>query len=122
MDNENVFDQLEKQTEIQLQLTTERKRYLIRILILIVINTILFVLFIKGRGFTDNLLAVLNANFIGFNILGFILGTIVAAFPYKGLNYSKKYFRASLLSILTIQSIMTIGLILIAIMTLVGWY
>ncbi len=99
------------------------KKYLIRILILIVVNTILCGLLIKGpRSATDNILTALHANLIGFNILGFILGTLVALLPYKGLPYKKKYVRASLLTILTLQIIMTVGLILIGLMTLMGWY
>ena len=105
------------------KLKSDRKKYLFRIAILIVINTILFGLLIKGaRNTADNFLTALNANLIGFNILGFMFGTIVAVFPYKGLPYKNKYLRASLLTIITIQIIMTIGLILIGLMTLMGWY
>ena len=104
-----------------LELKSDLKKYLVRIVILIVINTILFSLLIKGSRI-DNFLYALNANLIGFNILGFILGTVVAVFPYKGLTYKKKYLRASLVTILAIQVFLTIGLILIAIMTLLGWY
>jgi hypothetical protein len=108
---------------IEEKLKSDKKKYLVRILILIVVNTILFGLLIKGpRSTTDNFLSALNANLIGFNILGFILGTVVALFPFKGLPYKKKYLRGSLLTILTLQIIMTIGLILIGLMTLMGWY
>ncbi|WP_111710270.1 hypothetical protein [Lutibacter citreus] len=120
-------DQITLDTELTNDLTaklkTNRKKYLIRIAILIVINTIFFGLLIKGtRSTTENLLSALNANLIGFNLLGFLLGTIVAIFPYKGLPFKKKYLNASLMTILAIQIIMTIGLILIGIMTLMGWY
>jgi len=99
------------------------KKYLKRIGILIIVNTLLFGLLIKGIGtFTDNFLTALNGNLIGYNILGFILGSIVALLPYKGLPYKKKYLRASLLTIMAIQYIMTVGLILIGLMSLMGWY
>ena len=110
------------QVDIDNQLKKDRKKYLIRIGGLIVFNTLMFAVFIQGRGFTDNLLTSLNANLIGFNIVGFIFGTIIAAFPYKELPYSKKYLRASLLTILTLQTITAVGLLLIAIMTFLGWY
>ncbi|MBM1107055.1 hypothetical protein JQC67_12960 [Aurantibacter crassamenti] len=104
-------------------LKTDIKKFLIRILILIVVNAILFGLLIKGpKSTTDYFLTALNANLIGYNILGFILGTLVALFPFKGLPYKKKYLRASLLTILVLQIIFTIGLILIGLMTLLGWY
>jgi uncharacterized protein YacL len=120
-------DQIELGTELtndlNAKLKTNRKKYLIRIVILIVINTVLFGLLIKGtRSTTENFLQALNANLIGFNILGFILGAIVAIFPYKGLPFKKKYLNASLMTILAIQIIMTVGLILIGLMTLMGWY
>lgn len=121
MQDSKIIDTAD-QVDIDTQLKKDRKKYLIRIGGLIVFNTIMFAVFIQGRGFTDNLLTSLNANLIGFNIVGFIFGTIVAVFPYKGPPYSKKYLRASLLTILTLQTIMAVGLILIAIMTFLGWY
>lgn len=105
-------------TAIQKELKTTHKSYFLKIGGLIVLNTFMFATFIQGRSFIDNLLTSLNANLIGFNIVGLILGTIVAIL----LSYKRKYLRASLLSILVIQSIMTIGLVLIVIMTIVGWY
>lgn len=122
MENKETLDAGFKEN-IDYKLKSDRKKYLKRIGILIVVNTLLFGLLIKGIGtFTDTLLQALNANLIGFNILGFILGSIVALFPYKGLPYNKKYLRASLLTIMTIQFIMTVGLILIGLMTLMGKY
>lgn len=121
MTENNPIDTID-QVDIDAQLKADRKKTLIRIAGLIIFNTIMFAIFIKGRGFTDNLLTSLNANLIGFNIVGFILGTIVAIFPYKGLSYNKKYLRASLLTIFVLQTIMAVGLVLIALMTFVGWY
>lgn len=104
------------------KLKTERNKTLITIGILIIFNTTMFVLFAKGLDFKNNLVASLNANLIGFNIIGFILGTIFALFPYKGLSYSKKYLRASLRTVFVLHTIMAIGLIFIALMTLIGCY
>ena len=66
-------DQIELGTELtndlNAKLKTNRKKHLIRIAILIVINTVLFGLLIKGtRSTTENFLQALNANLIGFNI------------------------------------------------------
>jgi uncharacterized protein YacL len=123
VDEPSILDSDFTKVDLDLKLKTDRKKYLTRIVGLIIINTILFGLLIKGsRSTIDTFLAALNANLIGFNILGFIIGTIVAVLPYKGLTYKKKYLRSSLLTILTFQIIMTLGLILIGIMTLLGWY
>ena len=108
--------------DIDNKLKADNKKYLIRIASLIIVNTTLFAFTIKGQSIQDNFLTSLNANLFGFNILGFILGTIFAAFPYRQLTYGKKYLRASILCILTLQFIMTGGLILIFIMHIFGWY
>ena len=72
---------------IDVQLKIHRKKTLIRIVGLIIFNTVMFVVFIKGISFADKLVNILSANLIGFNIVGFILGIIVAIFPYKDLSY-----------------------------------
>ena len=89
---------------------------------LIVANTILFTLLIKGRPIGDTFLAAFYSNAIGYPLLGFLLGTMAALFPYKNLPYRKKYLRASLLTIVAIQALMGCGLLLILVMSLVGWY
>lgn len=121
MTDNNIINTIEH-IDINVQLKAERKKTLIRIGGLIIFNTLMYAVFIKGSSFTDNLLTSLNANLLGFNIIGFILGTIVAVFPYKGLSNSKKYMRASLLTIFVLQTTMAIGFILIVLMTCMGWY
>ncbi|WP_375561778.1 hypothetical protein ACE193_04285 [Bernardetia sp. OM2101] len=122
MQNREILD-ADLTESIDEKLKSDKKKYVVRILILIVLNTILFGLLIKGqRSMTDNFMSALIANLIGFNIIGFMLGVIVALFPFKGLSYKKRYLRASLLTILTLQIIMAIGHILIGLMTLMGWY
>ena len=105
------------------KLKDDRKKNLKIIIGLIIINTILFGIIVKNpKSITDNLLTALNANLIGFNVLGFLIGAIVSIFPYKELSYKKKYLRSSLLTIMILQVIMTVCLILLGLMTLVGWY
>ncbi len=99
----------------------ERKKILFFIAGFIAFNSIMFAVFIRGRSFGANLFSALNANLFGINLIGFLLGTIVALIPYKGLSYSQKYLRASLLTILVLQGLMAIGLIFIAVMRIAGW-
>ncbi|RJE75239.1 hypothetical protein BGP76_19255 [Reichenbachiella sp. MSK19-1] len=102
-------------------INTQKRKYLIRIAILIVINTIGFAVLVNdGRTMSDRFWTSLHANLIGFNIVGFILGAIVALFPYKQLTYRKKYLRSSLLTILTLQVLVTVGLILLIPLILLG--
>ncbi len=121
MQDNSLIDSIDN-VDIDTQLKFERKKTLIKIGMLILFNTIMFVILIKNRDFWDKLSTSLNANLIGFNMAGFLLGAIVAIFPYKGLSYNKKYLRASLLTIFVLQTIMAIMLILIALMTFLGLY
>ncbi|SCY95677.1 hypothetical protein [Flavobacterium caeni] len=92
------------------------------IAVLIVLNTLLYTMAMKGRTLPERLTTALAANLIGYNVIGLLLGTVVALFPYKNLGYAKKYLRASLLVILTLQIVMTVGLLLVLLMTFAGWY
>ena len=123
MKNQETLDAGLIDTNIDEQLKAGRKKCLILILILIIINTLLFGFLIKGPNSTsENFIIAIQSNLISFNVVGFILGTLVALFPFRGLPYQKKYLRASLLSISALQIIMLFGLLLIGGMTLMGWY
>ncbi len=120
---EKVTLETETPEEILANLKADQKKYLIRVAFLILVNTILFALLIKGSSSVlENFLSALNANLIGLNLLGLILGTLVALIPYKGLNYKKKYFRASFVAILAIQVTLSTCLMMIGALTLFGWY
>jgi hypothetical protein len=103
-------------------LKKQNKRYAWWIVSLIVLNTLLYTMIIKGRTMPERFTTALWANLVGYNLIGFLLGTMAALFPYKKLPYQKKYLRASLLTIIVIQSLMTCGLLVILLMTLIGWY
>lgn len=123
MENQELLDGELIDNDLSVELKSQRKKYLIKIVILIVLNTVLFGLLVKSpRSTIDSFLTALNANLIGFNIVGFLLGTLAALLPYKGLTYKKKYVRASLLVILTIQIFMCAVYLSIGLMTLLGRY
>jgi hypothetical protein len=110
-------------TDVEAQLAADKKKYRNRIIILIAINTILFVLIIKDpMSFPQKCFTSFCGNVIGYPMVGFIVGLLVALFPYKGLSYSKKYLRSSLLAIFVIHSLVFGLLIMLGLMTLVGWY
>ena len=113
MESESTLDS-ELTDDLNTELKLDRRKYLVRIVALIVVNIVVFGQIVEGqRSSTDIFLSALKANLIGVNVLGFTLGTIVALFPYRGLPYKKRYLKASLLTILILQIIMTVGLILI---------
>ena len=123
MKDHSILDSEIIEIDKEQKLKDDRKKNLKIIIGLIIINTILFGIIVKNpKSITDNLLTALNANLIGFNVLGFLIGAIVSIFPYKELSYKKKYLRSSLLTIMILQVIMTVCLILLGLMTLVGWY
>lgn len=110
MDEEKLLD-ARNGIDLEGKLKIEKKRLVVSVIVFIIVNTLLFTLFIKGYGnYQDKFLTALNANVIGFNMIGMILGGIGALIPYKNLSYSKKYMRATLYCILIIHVIITIGI------------
>lgn len=78
-------------------------------------NTILYpLLLMKNLSLDDCLMLISGVNFISLNIICFIIGSILALIPYKGLKYWKKCLGISLFIILIIQSVETVGLLLIS--------
>ena len=123
MEDPSILDSEITKIDIEKKLKEDRNKHLKIIIGLIILNTILFGVIVKNpKSMTENMLTALNANLIGFNILGFLIGAVVSIFPYKELSYKKKYLRSSLLTIMILQILMTVCLILLGLMTLVGWY
>jgi uncharacterized protein YacL len=96
--------------DIESKLRTDKKKYLIRIVVLAIINIILYP--ILTSSFTNSWVERLNLAIKGyalsFTVLGLIIGLIVAAFPYQELSFRKKYLRASLLSIYIMHVIVSV--------------
>lgn len=122
----------ETTTESQFPAKT-RNKYLFLIAGLTVFNIIAFTVFIKTGGYDihgnylvkdtiGNLKTALLCCLFSLPILSLILGLLVALFPYRQLEYSKKYFRSVLLIWRFINILFAFGLILIILMTMVGWY
>lgn len=100
--------------EIIEQLRLRNKWYLGISLGVMTLNTLFYPLVLRPYpGFAETLKAAFMTNFIVFSVIGFLLGTLFALFPYKRLGYSRKYLRGSLLIILFFQGIETIGLLLL---------
>jgi len=72
---------------------------------MVVFNSAMFI-YLSSEDPSDDDLQVLATFSIFYILLGFVIGTITALFPYKGLEYSRKYFRAALLSIFVMQIIL----------------
>jgi hypothetical protein len=87
--------------------------------LLIAINTLLFSFFTRGLGgLKENIIVAFYTIVICFTLLAFILGAVVALFPFNKLPYSKRYWRASLLSNLYIQGVFSCCLFWLAIITI----
>jgi hypothetical protein len=110
-----------------------RNKYLFLISGLTIFNIIAFTIFIKTGGYDihgnykiedtiGNLKLSLTCFLFSLPVLSFLIGLIVAIFPYRQLEYGKKYFRSVLLTLRFINILFAIGLILIIIMTILGWY
>ena len=110
-------------SEILELIKKQRNKYLIRISILIPLNIILFaVIPLDGRQISERFWVALPAYTIYMNITGFLLGLLMALIPYKRLSYGKRYFRASLLTILVLNLILLAMVVLTAIMFLINHF
>jgi len=70
----------------------------------ILMNILMFTFFTQGLGgLTENIIVALYTVVICFTLLAFVIGAVVALFPFNKLPYKRKYLRASLLSNLFIQ-------------------
>lgn len=109
------------------------KKQLIIVCALILFNLITYNLFVKTGGYDmsgqyipyDQKRAVWSSVvtlFIGIPLVSFLLGVIVALFPFRKLPYQKRYLRASLLTLLALNGLMAILLGLIMAMTAIGVY
>lgn len=83
------------------------------------INILLFLFMTSTEEtITNNLYIALKTLICGSIILGSGLGLFTARIPYKGLNYSEKYLRSSLLNIIIIQFLLIAIQICYAIFTM----
>ncbi len=122
MKNEDILD-VNSDGNTESNIKTEQKKYFKLVLFFIVVNTLFFTFIMKGpRGALGNFTAALTTNLLAINILGFVIGLLLATFPYKGLTFQKKYLRSSLLVILCLHGLMCFSLLLIGLMRLLGWY
>jgi hypothetical protein len=100
-------------------ITERRNRLFIYIIICMVINLILVCFtpiegtkarHLDGRSATQDEIATatIHTILIGIPLSGFILGTAISLFPYKGFSYSKKYLFFSLVIIFSLEILVLI--------------
>lgn len=105
--------------ENEIDLKKQKRKYLILVIALMIINLLLYILFNRNGGynmkgeyieysFLHALKSSLITILIGIPIISHILGLIFNLIPYKGLEYSKKYFRTVLIIMVVINSSLTI--------------
>ncbi len=112
--------------------TGSKRRYLI-IGSLVLLNLIAYNLFVKTGGSDlsghyvgwDRTTALKNsliAFLLGIPLISFTLGLLFALWPFKNTPYAKRYLRASLSTWLVINALFSIGMLIIAALTLTGRY
>ena len=112
------------QSELEKQIKDRNKKYAFIIAGLIIFNTIIHTTVLRrgadayqtGYNFGTNL----SVYSIGMAFYALVIGAVVAAFPYKGLPYGKKYWRGAVLTMLTLQVFMAFSMMLLFIMFLMG--
>lgn len=118
MDIDKLPDNEMKALNVDDMLTMQKRKYLLVLAGLMLLDILLFAFVTSTQGdATDNLFIALKTLICSSIVLGFALGLITARIPYKHLNYSEKYSRASLLNIIIIQILLIIGQIFWAVYT-----
>jgi len=113
---------VDSQIDIPLQRNESIKKVVV-IIIFILVNTLLYGFLIKSeRTMAENFIVAVQGYFIGFNVIGFVLGTLFALIHNNNLSYSKRYLQASLITIIAIHAVLFIGLLVIGVLTLLGKY
>lgn len=113
--------------------TKTRNKYLFAVAGLVVFNLVCYNLFIRTGGYSldgqyqaYNPSYVLRTSLITFLVslplVGLVLGLLVALLPYRQLPYGKKYLRASLLSLMSLNGLFCAMLLWVIFQTLMGWY
>jgi len=105
MKEDSVLDYMGEVNEVEISLKKAQKILMVLVACMVVFNSAMFI-YLSSEDPSDDDLQVLATFSIFYILLGFVIGTITALFPYKGLEYSRKYFRAALLSIFVMQIIL----------------
>ncbi len=102
----------------EVDLSKSYKKLIISIVLLLIVNIAFTPLVNRAISFSVSL----NFFLVGLNIIGFIIGFIVALVPYKKLTYRKKYLLASLFSFVGLNIIIASCIFSLFIFTKLGWY
>lgn len=90
----------------------QKRKELIILLIALAIVIFGFIYFvIKKQGLYESLIAA----FISFPLYSFMLGSLIAIFKFKGLNYLDRWITASLVTLFIIESLFLIGCLILVI-------
>lgn len=112
MQEHSILDEEKEPQDIIALIEKQKKKYLIRAVILTVLNITLYI-FVMPKQVTggDAAKTALMGQGIGFPLLSFILALPVTLIPYKNLSYTEKYVRTSLLIFYVFTIIMAIMLL-----------
>jgi threonine/homoserine/homoserine lactone efflux protein len=119
---ESVFDEI---NEVELQ---KKRRKKVNTRITIIIISCAFNIVVTGfwgkiyPAHSENLRNAITSFGVVFNLLGIILGAIIALFPYKSLSYNTKFGRASMIGMMCIQLIFTLLIIVNFFLHLMGYH
>jgi peptidoglycan/LPS O-acetylase OafA/YrhL len=63
----------------------------------------------------QSLLESIQATFLGFPVISFVLGSLIALFPFKNLNFKDRWIASSLAFLFVIESLFLVGYTLLVI-------
>jgi len=120
MTEDTLIDDQSLDVSFHEEVQQKNKKYIKWAVFFAVLNTALYssIMFEMLPSIKERFNIAFQSNLIGLPMLCFLLGLLLAFIPYRGLTWRQKYKRASLLTLLTCDIIMTIGLLLLGLATL----
>ena len=92
-------------------LKKQKRKYLIGAVVILPINILLYFFVIDDGTPSERFIYALQAFTYSVTAVGFTIGLVMGLIPYKELNYSRRFLRASLLSILVLQVVFLVLLL-----------
>lgn len=109
--DENFVEQLEHDQRDQ-DLKSSTKRFLNYSVMVTALNITFFLLLIRnGMDTPVKIGYALGAYLVGPLIAGFVIGFVIALFPFRKAKYMKKYLRASLIGFIVIQALSFLAIV-----------
>lgn len=121
MQDHNILD-APQEDELKQQLKDQNVKYLriSGVLLLVNIVTPFLIIDLDSEVVIWVIYYIAYGLISGVGFLGFLIGLAFAGIPYKGLDYNKRYVRASFLCVIGIYCLLIVGWLIYGVLQLAG--